>query len=808
MLSSKARWKLGNAEAILAEEFTRTLGIDPLVARLLVLRDISTIEQAELFLNGGRDHFHDPFLLDGVRAAADRILLAIERQELIRIYGDYDADGVSGTSLMAHLLKGMGATFDTYIPHRVREGYGLNRNAVDLAKDQGVSLLITVDTGISAWEEAEYIRQLGMDLIVTDHHEPPERLPDAIAVINPKKPGCTYPFKHLAGVGVALKLAHALLGRLPEELLEIAAIGTVADLMPLVGENRLIVKLGLERMQKSAYAGIRALLGVAGIEHKEITAGHIGFALAPRINASGRLDSADEAVKLLLTHDDREAERIAYELDALNKERQRIVEDITKEAMIMAGEQLAKGLDKVIVVAKEDWNVGVVGIVASKIVDAYYRPALVLSKDPLTGMVKGSARSITGFDMHQALTECKDLLDHYGGHQAAAGMTLEEKHLEAFTSKLNELAGSWLTEDDFTPILQADAACSLAEVPISCIEQLERLAPFGMSNPTPKFIFTDMALEDSRTMGREKQHLKLVLSQTMDEISSSVEAVGFGKGSFAEHITPTARLDIIGELSINEWNGTRKPQIVIQDMRIPHLQVFDWRGTVKPEVRLASLNEALADRADTEANSAAVILFEEMELEGYLHQNPLADSFALWLLNPAGELVPVNERALERPLEDCHDLVLYTAPGSVQDLQLILGKAAAIRRCYAIFAERKKESGGAIPSRDMFKLMYGTLLEQGEWDLYNKGMMQSFCKRSGLSSAMVEFMISVFEELEFLERSGSRIKLRKSPVKKDLSTSRLLKKRENRQDVEDIILYSTAKELEQWITQQIERTKQ
>jgi single-stranded-DNA-specific exonuclease len=283
-----------------------------------------------------------------------------------------------------HVLRGLQARYDTYIPHRVREGYGLNRNAIDLAKDQGVSLLITVDTGISAWEEVQYIRELGMDVIVTDHHEPPDRLPDALAVINPKKPGCPYPFKHLAGVGVALKLAHGLLGRLPEELLELAAIGTVADLMPLVGENRLIVKLGLERMQSSAFVGIRALLGVAGIERKEVTATHIGFALAPRINASGRLECADDALKLLTTNDHEEAERIAHELDDLNKERQRLVEEMTVEALQMAEEQRAKGLDKVIVVAKEEWNVGVVGIVASKIVDAFYRPALVLSVDPQT----------------------------------------------------------------------------------------------------------------------------------------------------------------------------------------------------------------------------------------------------------------------------------------------------------------------------------------------------------------------------------------------------------------------------------------
>jgi single-stranded-DNA-specific exonuclease len=800
LLSSKARWDIGNVEESLVEEFCLKLGLDPLIARLLVLRDIRTVEHAELFLHGGKEHFHDPFLLDGVRAAVDRIKLAIQNQELIRIYGDYDADGVSSTALMVHLLQGMHARYDTYIPHRVREGYGLNRNAIDLAKDQGVSLMITVDTGISAWEEVAYIRELGMDVIVTDHHEPPERLPDALAVINPKKPGCPYPFKHLAGVGVALKLAHGLLGRLPEELLEIAAIGTVADLMPLVGENRLIVKLGLERMQSSAYPGIRALLGVAGIERKEVTAYHIGFALAPRINASGRLECADDAVNLLTTTDQEEAERIGHQLDDLNKERQRLVEEMTQEALIMAKEQCAIGNDKVIVVAKAGWNVGVVGIVASKIVDAFYRPALVLSIDPQTGLAKGSARSIAGYDMHQALTGCQEWLDHFGGHQAAAGMTLQSRHLEVFTNKLNELADLWLKEEDFIPILKADAACRLKDVPLSCIEGLGKLAPFGMSNPTPKFIFTDLALEDNRTMGKEKQHLKLVLSQTLDELKSSVEAVGFSKGSLADFIAPTARLQVLGELSINEWNGTRKPQIIMHDLQILHVQVFDWRGTAKPEAKIANLIEIAAARKEWGGKDPAIILFAESDVKPFLERHTIADSCPAWVITTEGTMKPVNEKAGELAFEQVHDVVLYSVPRSVEALKSVLQQALGLMRCYAVFAELGEESGGAIPSRDMFKQMYAALMQRGEWDLRNYGVQQAFSKRSGLSTVMIEFMIRVFEELEFVERMGDRIVLRKTAVKRDLGTSRLLQEREQRQEVEAISLYSTSKELEDWIT--------
>jgi single-stranded-DNA-specific exonuclease len=805
VLSSKARWDIGHAEESLVEELCSKLGLEPLVARLLVLRNIQTVEDAELFLYGGKDHFHDPFLLDGLRAAIDRINQAIVNQELIRIYGDYDADGVSSTSLMAHLLRGLNARYDTYIPHRVREGYGLNRNAIDLAKDQGVSLLITVDTGISAWEEVQYIHELGMDVIVTDHHEPPDRLPDAVAVINPKKPGCPYPFKQLAGVGVALKLAHALLGRLPDELLEIAAIGTVADLMPLIGENRLIVKLGLERMQSSAYPGIRALLSVAGVERKEVTAYHIGFALAPRINASGRLECADDAVKLLMTKDHVEAERIAGELDDLNKERQRLVEEMTREALVMAEEQRAKGQDKVIVVAKENWNVGVVGIVASKIVDAFYRPALVLSIEPQTGLAKGSARSIAGFDMYKALTSCQEYLDHFGGHQAAAGMTLNREYLEMFTIKLNDLAENWLDDEDFIPILKADAACSLTDIPISCIEGLGKLAPFGMSNPTPKFVFTDLLLEDNRIMGKEKQHLKLVLSQTQNELKNSVEAVGFSKGNLTDFIAPASRLRVLGELSINEWNGTRKPQIIMHDLHIPHLQVFDWRGTPKPDARIQALMDGAATRKELGGKPPAIVLFEGKEAKSYFAENALADSCPIWFVNAEGNMEPGNEQAYQMSFSEVHDMVLYTAPRSFSSLQSVLRQASGLMRCYAVFAEAGGESGGAIPSRDMFKQMYSLLMQQGEWDLQNRGVLQAFSKRSGLSPAMIEFMIRVFEELEFVEKQGNRIILCKTPVKRDLSTSRILQEREQRQEVEAVSMYSTSKELVDWIIMQIEQ---
>jgi single-stranded-DNA-specific exonuclease len=806
VLAPKARWSIGNADEMLVESFVRELQIDPLVARMLVLRDIRTVPDAEQFLHGGVHYYFDPYLLDGMLPAVERIRKAIQNDELIRVYGDYDADGVSSTSLMAHLLKGLGARFDTYIPHRIREGYGLNRSAIELAKEQGVMLLITVDTGISAVQEIAYCQELGLDVIVTDHHEPPEILPQALAVINPKKPGCPYPFKHLAGVGVAFKLAHAILDRLPEELLEFAALGTVADLMPLTGENRLIVKQGLLRMQDSTYAGFRSLIGVSGIENKEVTASHIGFSLAPRINASGRLEAADIAVKLLTTSDEKEAEQIAFELDMLNKERQLIVEDMVNEAFVLAEQQQAKGLDKVIVVAKEQWNVGVVGIVASKIVEKFYRPTLVLSIDPQTGMAKGSARSIAGFDLHKALTACDEMLDHYGGHQAAAGMSLNSSHLEAFTHKLNELAAAALTEQDFIPLLKADAACSLSDVPIASIEQLEKLAPFGMGNPAPRFMFTDLSLGDIRTMGKEKQHLKLALSQMKEEVSCSVEAVGFGKGSLAGLIAPAAKVDVLGELSINEWNGVRKPQIMMQDLRITHMQLFDWRGAGQLSTKLSVLQSTIAAGNGNRTLTPAIVLFDEADTALFTSTAfQLGGSVPYWVVQDSEQLRPGNESAKQLEFANMQDIILYTIPRSVASLQSVLHQASGMMRCYPVFAELGPDSGSTLPSREMFKMLYGTLQKEGSLNVQDVRLMTSFSKRSGLSPAMIQFILSVFEELGFVEKQGGFVKLHASPAKRDLTASRLYQHRLHRQEVESIVMYSSAKELEEWIAEQIKK---
>lgn len=793
MLHSRAKWQVSGIDRAVADTLSAELKLHPVIANMLAARGITDTGEAERFLKGGKDHVHDPFLLDGMDLAVARIRKALAGKEKIRVYGDYDADGVSSTALMTHLLRRLGADFDTYIPHRANEGYGLNETAIERAKQSGVSLIVTVDTGISAREQVAFAAGLGIDIVVTDHHEPPETLPDAIAVLNPKKPGCPYPFKQLAGVGVAFKLAHALLGECPVELTEIAAIGTVADLMPLIGENRAIVKLGLERMQQSRYIGIQALLDISGITDKEVTAGHLGFSLAPRINASGRLDHAGDAVVLLTTDDRAEARRIAQTLDELNKERQRIVEEMTNEALRLIAADGPDSRRNVIVVAREGWNVGVIGIVAAKILERFYRPVIVLGIDPETGLAKGSARSIPGYDMYRALTFCAELLDHYGGHQAAAGMTLRRERLDEFARRLHELAGEWLDEADYAPVYEADAELALADVTTDFIRQIEALAPFGMGNPAPRFVLSNLSVQEKRALGKDRQHMKLTLSASEDSSSGAVEALGFGRGGLLDFVSAAAKVDIMGELGINEWNGVRKPQIVIQDMRIPHLQVFDWRGVKQSMEKFAGLADALVGGNRAPGCRAVVV---EANAPSRLI-DPDRISCGLWAMDASHGVVPLNGLAAKGDFSAADDVLLMSMPDRLESIEAMLGLCRA-KRIYAAFADWDSDYA-KLPSRESFKLLYQAILRKGSWAVDQIAFLEPIGRKSGLSEAMIRFMLQVFEELEFVVRKGGTMQTAASPRKRDLSEARAYRSRLARSEVEQTLVYTNAQQLAEWV---------
>lgn len=789
MLKSRAKWQVNaSIDETQVDRLAEQLNVSPLVAQLLITRGMEDERVASAFLETNRDLFHDPFLMLGMHEAVQRIEKALQQNETIRIYGDYDADGVSATALLLAVLSQLGARVDYYIPHRLREGYGLNAEAIDHAVQSEVSLMITVDNGISAHEEIAYATAQGLDVIVTDHHEPSELLPEAYAILNPKQRGCSYPFKELAGVGVALKLAHALLDELPEELLQLAALGTVADIMPLLDENRLIVKLGLKQIQQAPLVGLQALAMVAGVELNELDETHLGFNIGPRINAGGRIGEASKAVQLLVTDDVREAEHLASALNELNKQRQQIVADITAEAMDMYAHDDAA----VIVLAQENWHVGVIGIVASKFTEKFYRPTIILNIDADSGLAKGSARSIPGFDLFKSLTECDALLSHYGGHQMAAGMTLPSEHIEAFREKMDELAKQWLDEEDFIPLIEADMTCSIADLSVQTIEQLQLMAPFGQGNASPQFVLNSLRINDMKLLGKEKQHLKLTVSQANANTSYTLDAIGFNMGDKARYISPHARLDLLGEMTINEWNGVRKPQLRIHDMRIVERQVFDWRGRAN--------HQALSQLSDD--CRPVLLLTSEAERSnvGEPFQALIDAQCPVWVMDEDGEAPPFFKMAT--------DIVLASLPTNMTALQSALYQAERAERVYISF-HHIDEAARTLPSREAFKQVYAELAAAQQWHDEDQRFLQSLQRKTNMSLDMIRFVFGVFEELSFIEMTGTAYRIASSPARRELHTSTRYRQREQRIAIEDILVYSTTQQLTQWIKKQLpERQKE
>ncbi len=772
MLKPKKRWRIPALEASSLENSSFENTIHPLVAKIISLRGLRTEKEIDQFLNINLKNLHDPFLLDGMKKAVDRIHLALMKKEPILIYGDYDADGVTSTSLLYKTLKKLDAHFDYYIPNRFTEGYGLNQEAIYLAKEKGFKVIITVDTGISAVKEAEIAKELEIDLIITDHHEPPAVLPDAFAIINPKKPNDTYPFKYLAGVGVAFKLSHALLNRVPIDLIDLAAIGTVADLVPLVGENRIIVYEGLRQLQMTTHIGVKALMDTVGLSDKEITAGHIGFGIGPRINAGGRLDSAKHAVSLLIEENQEQALELADRLDRLNQERQGLVEEMTKEAFeAIEKEELYH--HRVLVIAKEGWNAGVIGIVASRILEKFYRPTIILSIDKETGIAKGSARSIEGYDIYQALTTVQEILPHYGGHPAAAGLSIEKANISILRQKLNQLAEEWLTEEDFIPVEKLDAVCTYDEISVDLIDELKRLEPFGIGNPAPKFLIEKGEVVEIATVGKNA-HLKLKLQTEQTEI----EAIGFKLGDIKNEIAFHSQINLSGELSINEWNGKRKPQIIIKDLHIPEIQCFDWRN-----------------------NSRAL---EELQRYSHFDQHN-----TLILHNEDGEhntqfpwRSTTYQMVHRESLDEINHLILYDIPNSLKEMQKILKEINKLERIYCVYGNNGINKEISLPNRETMVQVYSVLKKHPS--LRNKQKAEQYFKKFKINSEILQLILDVFIELDFIIDSGDEITIISNPKKRELTSSKIYQQHLDYDEIKRIFFSLNAKQLKAWFLAQRE----
>ncbi|MCU0607941.1 MAG: single-stranded-DNA-specific exonuclease RecJ [Candidatus Edwardsbacteria bacterium] len=562
------RWILHPADEGQANALAVELGVSPLIARLLLTRGVAVPADARRFLSPALADLHDPFLLPDMDRTVDRVDRALAAGERLMVYGDYDVDGITATALLVRGLARLGADVGWYLPNRSREGYGISAAGIDEAARRGVALVISVDCGITAHAEIDYARQLGIDVVVTDHHETKDSLPAACAVVDPKRADSAYPYQELAGVGVAYKLLQALCRRhgLPEADLEadldLVALGTVADIVPLTGENRVLAKFGLEALRRSGKPGIRALLEVTGLRDRPLDSGQIVFMLAPRINAAGRMGDAGTALRLLLTGDAAEAAAIARDLDEENKRRKAVDDEILEQAVALVGSDVDLERDKVIVLASESWHQGVIGIVASRLVEQFYRPTVLIAVDGDRG--KGSARSIANFHLHEALKECQDLLLGFGGHKFAAGLSIEAGRIPAFRERLNEVAGRTLSAEDFVPCQPLDAEVDLDALDAETARGFARFAPFGPGNRHPV-----LAAMRSRVVGSPcivgRNHLKFKVKHRQRIFDS----IGFSLGGMlAEVEDPDAAVDLAFVLEENEWQGRTRLQLRIKDIRV------------------------------------------------------------------------------------------------------------------------------------------------------------------------------------------------------------------------------------------------
>jgi len=561
----KKTWNILKADGTLRRRLAAECGITDITAAILANRGITDPAAASDFLNADMADLNDPFMLKDMDRAVQKIGRAVSRGEKIMVYGDYDVDGITAVALLSMVLKGIGANAVTYIPHRVEEGYGLNRSAVKQAHRKGVSLLITVDCGISGGKEVDYLKSLGISTIVTDHHKIIEgAFPNAAyAVINPLQRGCGYPFKGLAGVGLAYKLAEALTAGCGYDVtshLDLVALGTIQDMVPQTGENRIFVKYGLALMERGSNPGISALIKASGISKRPISFREVAYMLGPRINAAGRIGSADLALRLLVCDDPLRADELASRLNTENRNRQKIEGTILREAMQKVENEINFKNDMVIVLDGDNWHPGVIGIVASRVAERFNRPTIMISFEADLG--RGSGRSISNFHLFDALTECRDLLTDFGGHASACGIRITRKMLPDFRRRLNGLVSGALEMDELVPTIDVDAVIPLHKIDERLIGELDRLSPFGPGNPRPVLSSTGLTLK-SRPKSIRRDGIKMWVTDG----KITCEAVGFGMTHLLEDIIGADRVDMAYTPGLNRWRGLNTLQLELVDMR-------------------------------------------------------------------------------------------------------------------------------------------------------------------------------------------------------------------------------------------------
>lgn len=771
MILSKKRWQVERPDVELVQALQNDLQLSAIAAKILAARGCETTADAESLLNMTEANVHDPFLMHGMAEAVARIEQALDNGEKILVYGDYDADGVTSTTVMLNVLLDLGANVSFKIPNRFIHGYGPHEALFREAYEEGVQLIITVDNGISGIEPIRVAKELGLDVIVTDHHEPGEELPPADIILHPRLPEGHYPFGELAGVGVAFKLAHALYGELPTHLIEYVAIGTVADLVPLVDENRYLVKRGIEEMRRSLSPWVQAMCDIASTEQAKISEETIGFYFGPRLNAVGRLGEASPGVELLMAEDSVKATALAKQLNASNTERKDIVKNITEEAIALIESEKKISDSLVLVVAGEGWNAGVVGIVASRLVEQYYRPTIVLSLDPDKGTAKGSARSIDGFHLYNELAKNRDILPHFGGHPMAAGMTLSIEHVDELRSRLDTQARACLTEEHLTPVVHIDIPLSLDEISADAIEEIASLGPFGTDFPKPVYVLEDVEISSMRKIGAAENHIKMELTNGCDKLDS----VGFHKGHLHDELTYGIKVSFIGDLQINEWQGRKKAQFMIEDVQTTEWQLFDIRG-IRQTARW--LNTVPKEEATFIAFRPATMTYYQSLI-----------NVPIIVADPTLSNIGQSEY-----------IVLLDLPETIQRLEEVLQKTAP-SRIYAHFYMPDSQYFNVLPTREQFAWYYKFLKNRPAFPLDMH--IADIAKHTGWPLETLKFMTQVFFELDFVKMESGLTTVNEDAPKQALTEAPSYKQRSEQIEMEQMLVYAPYIELKQWFDERI-----
>lgn len=732
MIKSKYIWKL--TESDLPDEFlklSKKYKLDTLAAQILWQRGIRAEEEIQAYLNPDLQQLHDPFLLHDMEKAVQRILTAIENGQNILIYGDYDADGMTASSVMKSALDELGAEVQVYLPNRFTDGYGPNLDVYKyFIQNEDIDLIITVDNGVAGHEAIAYAQSQNVDVIVTDHHSMPEVLPEAFAIVHPEHPESNYPFKYLAGVGVAFKVATALLDYIPSDMLDLVAIGTIADMVSLTDENRILVSHGLKVLANTERAGLMELMRLSGTDFEKVNEETIGFQIAPRLNALGRLDDPNPAIELLTGWDEEVAAEIAQMIDEKNSERKVIVENIFNQALTMITDEPVQ------ILYHKDWHKGVLGIVAGRLLEQFHKPIIMLAEEE--GVLRGSARSIENFNIFEALNEHRELFMAFGGHKQAAGMTFALENVEA----IKQVMLDFIQENDIDmsekSSLEVQGSLQFDEISLETIRSLEKLSPYGMDNPKPHFLLTDYQVEQARSMGKDNSHLKLKLVQN----GQALDAVYFGHGAESLEFEQSDT-ELVGTLSSNTWNGTTTVQLMVADARVNGVELLDIRSR---QVELPKNTIRFVHNEVKNGTIEEVLIIEE---------------------------APTDKEALSALTELIHE----------QEFELIYFKNTIKKNYYLTGAG----------TREQFARFYKAIYQYPEFDIRFK--LKDLANYLKIPDILLIKMIQIFEELNFVTIDNGMMSVNKAAEKRDISESNIYQELQEIVAFQELFALSPVKEI-------------